>query len=79
MAKELNIDMELIRVKPSNNFANVNGSVTGGGMGSEGNCSVNILITTILKIRGILGIKWLNKTILGLEQPLILDKPSIHL
>ena len=42
MAKELNIDMELIRVKPSNNFANVNGSVTGGGMGSEGNCSVNI-------------------------------------
>ena len=40
VAKELGVDMDMIRVKPSNNFANVNGSVTGGGMGSECNCSV---------------------------------------
>ena len=40
VARELDIDMDMVRVKPSNNFANVNGSVTGGGMGSECNCSV---------------------------------------
>jgi len=49
VAKELNIDMELIRVKPSNNFANVNGSVTGGGMGSEGNCSAAVIACQKLK------------------------------
>ena len=40
VAKELGVDLDMVRVKPSNNFANVNGSVTGGGMGSECNCSV---------------------------------------
>ena len=34
VARELGVDLD-IRVKPSNIFANVNGSVTGGGMGSE--------------------------------------------
>lgn len=41
VAKELGIDMSMVRVKPTNNFANVNGSVTGGGMGSECNASVS--------------------------------------
>lgn len=40
VARELGVDLDMIRVKPSNNFANVNGSVTGGGMGSECNASV---------------------------------------
>jgi len=39
VAKELGIPMELIRIKPTNNFNNANGSVTGGSMGSECNCS----------------------------------------
>ena len=43
VAKELGVDLDMVRVKPSNNFANVNGSVTGGGMGSECNCSVSLM------------------------------------
>jgi len=39
VARELGIPMDLIRIKPTNNFTNVNGSVTGGSMGSECCCS----------------------------------------
>ena len=41
VARELGIPMDLIRIKPTNNFTNVNGSVTGGSMGSECCCSVS--------------------------------------
>ena len=44
VASELGVDLDKVRVKPSNNFANVNGSVTGGGMGSECNCSVRFMV-----------------------------------
>ena len=43
VAKELGVDLDMVRVKPSNNFANVNGSVTGGGMGSYCSCSVSLM------------------------------------
>ena len=40
IARELGVPMELIRVKPTNNFTGANSSVTGGSMGSECCCSV---------------------------------------
>ena len=40
VARELGISMDLIRIKPTNNMAGANSSVTGGSMGSECNCSV---------------------------------------
>ena len=43
VARELGISMDMIRIKPTNSFANANGSVTGGSMGSECNCSVGLL------------------------------------
>ena len=39
-ARELGIPMELIRIKPTNNLVNANGSVAGGSMGSESNNAV---------------------------------------
>ena len=50
VAKELGVELDMVRVKPSNNFANVNGSVTGGGMGSECNCSVCLIDCLTLKV-----------------------------
>lgn len=57
VARELGVDLDMIRVKPSNNFANVNGSVTGGGMGSECNASVCHQYTfgTLFKVSQLLG------------------------
>ena len=48
--QELGVELDMVRVKPSNNFANVNGSVTGGGMGSECNCSVCLIDCLTLKV-----------------------------
>ena len=42
IAKELGVPMDLIRIKPTNNFSGANSSVTGGSMGSECCCSVII-------------------------------------
>ena len=42
IARELGVPMELIRIKPTNNFTAANSSVTGGSMGSECCCSVRI-------------------------------------
>ena len=50
VAKELGVELDMVRVKPSSNFANVNGSVTGGGMGSECNCSVCLIDCLTLKV-----------------------------
>jgi len=49
VARELGISMEMVRIKPTNNFANANGSVTGGSMGSECNCSAALIACGKLK------------------------------
>ena len=41
VARELGVAMDMVRVKVTNNLTNPNGSVTGGSMGSECNCSVS--------------------------------------
>ena len=60
VARELGISMDLIRIKPTNNVAGANSSVTGGSMGSECNCSVGfhyslklILIFLFLRLRSL--------------------------
>ena len=41
VARELGVAMDMVSVKMTNNLTNPNGSVTGGSMGSECNCSVS--------------------------------------
>lgn len=42
VAKALRIDMNLISIKPSNNFVGLNSSITGGSTGSDMSCAVSL-------------------------------------
>ena len=42
VARELGVPLAMINIKPTNNFVNANGSVTGGSMGSEVNCTAAV-------------------------------------
>ena len=44
VAKELGVDMSIIKIKPTMNVTNPNGSTTGGSVGSEMNCAVRIQV-----------------------------------
>ena len=41
VAKELGVDMSIIKIKPTMNVTNPNGITTGGSIGSEMNCAVS--------------------------------------
>ena len=47
ISRELGVPMDLIRIKPTNNFTGANSSVTGGSMGSKCCCSVRIIYSLV--------------------------------
>lgn len=46
VAKELGISVDMIKIKPTDNFVGPNNSVTGGSMGSECCASVSVTQTS---------------------------------
>lgn len=48
VAKELGVDMSIIKIKPTMNVTNPNGSTTGGSVGSEMNCAVSTRLFYLL-------------------------------
>ena len=48
VAKQLGIDMSMVKIKPTANITNPNGTVTGGSVGSEINCAAALGACDIL-------------------------------
>ena len=51
VARELGVEMKMIKIKPTANITNPNGSITGGSFGSELNCAVSYIYKCIIRRR----------------------------